>query len=339
MIDPVERNLVHKLRSENVFIGEPQMEAVGEYRTAATFPLFHTTYNDTPTGLSASGYLIEVARQANLALCHRFFDIPTTAGFLVASIDWRFASGTPFVVQDFEPFEVVTRVVGASRRQGRLAKLATRSRFVGRSGEFLSGGATFLIASRRLTTPRRADPTASVASVDPVRLADAQVSSPDNVFLGTPSHDLCDGPRRLCVLVRRDHPYFFEHQNSHVPGMMLLEAGKQAAVYSAQQRYSLLDGAYGDLNSGEIRFGRFATLDEPVFVVCECGSLAPVDQGFQVPMVVSFEQSNKRLGQIKASVAFLDEDEAIGQSAVIRHQLAMELTRTAVDIPMNGAFQ
>src|SRR6188768_384463 len=143
------RECVHKQNWANVFIAEPRATGVDAYETDSFFPTGHEFYNDCVSGLSASGYLIEVARQANLAICHRFLAVPLDAGFLVTSIDWRFCADTPFVVQGADGFVVRTSVVTTSRRKDALCRLTTRSSFYVDGRLFLEGGASFLISSRR----------------------------------------------------------------------------------------------------------------------------------------------------------------------------------------------
>ena len=60
----LERDWVHKRIDANVFIGEPARIGPEDFTTESFFPTNHQFYNDCVSGLSASGYLIEVARHA-----------------------------------------------------------------------------------------------------------------------------------------------------------------------------------------------------------------------------------------------------------------------------------
>lgn len=66
------------------------------------------------------------------------------------------------------------------------------------------------------------------------------------------------------------HGFFFEHPLDHVPGLMLVEAGRQLGTAVAHVAY---DVPIGDtvfiLNGMEVDFTSFAELDEPVFVNSE----------------------------------------------------------------------
>nr|VFJ98149.1 MAG: A-factor biosynthesis hotdog domain-containing protein [Candidatus Kentron sp. LFY] len=337
----VDRGLVHKSNPENVFIEEPSRIGAREFRALAHFPVHHGTYNDTPTGLSASGYLIEVARQKVIALSHKFFDIPLDAGFIISVIDWHFSRPTPFVVEHPGPFELFTSVRETAERGDGKMKCATRTRFVGRHGEFLTGESAFLTVSRNMTSRTKRSSDTPTIPVHPLTAEEVQVRSPHNVLIGLDPEDedvrvqdlrnvligLAPAEQReeaeitsFFMVVDRNHPYFFEHENTHVPGMMLLEAGKQAAVFSARRRYPALEGSYGDLRRGEIRFSRFADLKRPIRIACSCDSPAPAEEAFRTHVVVSFKQGKREIGRIEGDLSFVDAAEAVGRSALVGEQ-------------------
>jgi hypothetical protein len=62
------------------------------------------------------------------------------------------------------------------------------------------------------------------------------------------------------------HPYHFEHAQDHVPGMMLIEAGRQLAMAIAHLYYAVPNQAVFVLNEVSIAFSHFAELSAPVYV-------------------------------------------------------------------------
>jgi hypothetical protein len=62
------------------------------------------------------------------------------------------------------------------------------------------------------------------------------------------------------------HPYHFEHAQDHVPGMMLIEAGRQMAMAIAHLYYQVPLDVVFVLNEVSISFSRFAELGRPVFI-------------------------------------------------------------------------
>lgn len=334
----LDRDLVHKRLADNVFVEAHTRRGEREFTSHCVFVTAHGLYNDTPSGLSGSGYVVEVARQANIALCHEFFEVPLTAGFLVTAIDWRFTAAIPFVVEALEPFEVRTEIVDAVTRRGALAKISARSRLFDRKGsEFFAGEASFLITSRSLTKrAQHADGKQSLGT--PLTPASVQVFRSENVFISAPLHET-EAPDRHALIVDTAHPYFFEHENSHVPGMLLLEAAKQAAVFSGVRRFPIVGDCYGDLYRGEARFGRFAELLRPTTVSCVFGRLSESEEGFTAPVDIEFEQAGRELGYVRGAIAFMDQAEAVARSAIRRDQLDAALAAVTVDVPMNWAFQ
>lgn len=69
------------------------------------------------------------------------------------------------------------------------------------------------------------------------------------------------------LFIDKGHTFFFEHPLDHVPGLMLIEAGRQLGTAVAHVAY---DVPMGDtvfiLNGLEVDFTGFAELDQPVFV-------------------------------------------------------------------------
>jgi len=323
------RQWVHKRFDDNVFIGEPSADRDGSFRVNSAFPVHHELYSDSLSGLSASGYLIEVARQANLAISHRFFDVPLESNFLVTSIDWQFERAEPYVVTELEPYSVVTKVSDVLRRKGSVCKVATRSEFRLGGERFLSGGATFLISARHAGVPAEVEdgPISARPVVSP---SEAQVRHVANVLIGRAHGE------RVPLLVNPKHPYFFEHPNVHVPGMMLLEGGKQAAVYAALRAFSVLQGMYGDLQAGQIRFGRFADLKQTVWMTARFVALEETERGCRLPVEILFEQGGREIGRILGTLAFLDADEVVRTSAIIRQRIHDSGSRALKPQPAGG---
>jgi hypothetical protein len=324
----LERDWVHKRYAENVFIGGPERMADDEFATPALFPVDHPFYNDCVSGLSASGYLIEVARQVNLAISHRFFEVPLSAGFLVTAIDWSFNDDAPFVVADLADFSVLTHVERVVRRKGVVCKLETRTRFVQGEHEFLAGGAAFLISTRNLTEGGMESAELCRPARPGVAPGYAQVHGPASVLLEAPDATRSPGGR-LAMRVDTEHPYFFEHPNSHVPGMMLLEAAKQAAVYAAFEAFPVLSGMYGDLHSGEIRFGRFAEPGQTIWMGSTLAALEETRFGYSAAVEVCFEQGEREIGRVGGSLSFIDRREVDRSSAILRGRALPASARAA----------
>ncbi len=64
-----------------------------------------------------------------------------------------------------------------------------------------------------------------------------------------------------------DHPFFFEHPLDHYPGLMLVEAGRQAATALTHLFYDVPLNSVYILQGLSVDFTAFAELNEPVFVL------------------------------------------------------------------------
>ncbi|MEZ4320328.1 MAG: AfsA-related hotdog domain-containing protein [Myxococcota bacterium] len=63
-----------------------------------------------------------------------------------------------------------------------------------------------------------------------------------------------------------DHPFFFEHACDHVPGLALVEWGRQTGIAVAHRFYDVpLDGFAFVIRELSVTFTSFAELDGPVF--------------------------------------------------------------------------
>lgn len=93
---------------------------------------------------------------------------------------------------------------------------------------------------------------------------------PDNVAISRvaplselPHHFMCQ------LRVLQEHPYFFEHPNDHVPGLLLIEAARQFGVAVAHLHYGVpMDSAFV-LEGVQTRFSSYAELDAPTAIVGE----------------------------------------------------------------------
>lgn len=68
------------------------------------------------------------------------------------------------------------------------------------------------------------------------------------------------------ILIDDKHPYFFEHEYDHVPGMMIIEAGRQIGVAIAHLYYDVPHDKAFILNELNIRFSKYVEKDIPFFV-------------------------------------------------------------------------
>ena len=68
------------------------------------------------------------------------------------------------------------------------------------------------------------------------------------------------------VAINAKHPYFFEHEYDHVPGLMVIEAGRQIGTAIAHLFYNVSYDIVFILNEMNVRFFRYIDQKKPLFV-------------------------------------------------------------------------
>ncbi|MFD4876530.1 ScbA/BarX family gamma-butyrolactone biosynthesis protein [Streptomyces sp. NPDC058420] len=199
--------------------------------------------------------LVESIRQTGSLLAHAEHHVPLGHQFLMWDM---FFSATPAAFEtgsaptDIELHTVCRDIV----RRGRTIAGMRYEVTVRRDGTTVAtGGARFSCTSPkahqrlrggRPTTTGRGLPT-------PVDPAEVGHTSPRHVVLAPPE---TPGEARWELRVDTDDPIFFDHPVDHVPGMMLIEAARQAARAATRQPQALLIGL-------DSEFTRYAELDTP----------------------------------------------------------------------------
>lgn len=68
------------------------------------------------------------------------------------------------------------------------------------------------------------------------------------------------------VVLDNTHPFFFEHNYDHVPGLLMVEAGRQIGTAIAHMFYDVEFDVVFILNEMTIRFFLYTELSKPLFV-------------------------------------------------------------------------
>jgi hypothetical protein len=232
----VAREMVHRSSVAEVLLTDVRPDRRGGFEAAACWPRSHTTFPRDGSDLHSPLLLVETLRQLGIYLPLRYFGVRPTAHLLIS--DLHFA-----LMADREPpaghggTEVSCAVsVGEIRRGTDGAATGLRLDVVYRAGGVVfarSGGGARFLGARRYAALRGDRLTAG----RPVRPADDR---PEPAALGV-------ADRRDVVVARRAgalavdpadprHPFFFDHATDHIPGMVLLEAVRQATAEASGGR-------------------------------------------------------------------------------------------------------
>ncbi|MHA7170827.1 ScbA/BarX family gamma-butyrolactone biosynthesis protein [Arthrobacter bambusae] len=195
----------------------------------AQWPRWHVFYG-SPDGSPDSALMAETLRQAVIFLSH-LCGVPLTHKFLMPHMS---ISVEPAVLDPLVPAQVAVEldVKDMKLSGGQLSALTVSARFVV-DGTPIGEGA----AAARIVNPATYErfrgavpPVLPGAGEDLLACADVGHATQRNVMLGQSSR-----PSVWPLRVDPTHPIFFDHPLDHVPGMLLVEAARQA-VRAASSR-------------------------------------------------------------------------------------------------------
>jgi hypothetical protein len=256
----VPREFVHRRSVAEVLLTDWRADATASansFVVTAQWPRCHALF--VPAGGHQDPLLmVESIRQTGSLLAHAEYGVPFGHQFLMW--DMSFAATASAFEAGSAPTDVELHTVCRDivRRGSTIAGMRYEVS-VRRDGlTVASGSARFSCTSpaahRRLrhgrpTTTGRVLP----APVDP---AEVGHTNPDHVVLAAAT---VPGENRWELRVDTGHAVFFDHPVDHVPGMVLLEAARQAARSATRQPGALVLGL-------ESEFTRYAELDVPCWI-------------------------------------------------------------------------
>ncbi|MDP9904603.1 ScbA/BarX family gamma-butyrolactone biosynthesis protein [Arthrobacter bambusae] len=221
---PVDRKLVHRRSVSEVFLTGIEPAGDNSYKLSAQWPRWHVFYGSLSRGFD-SALVVETLRQLTVLIAHTQLDVPLGMRFLMSEM---FVSMAPNAVRDTSrPAEVTIQVRVSDVRQSRSAVT------------YFQTTATFLVDGIRIAGGRAGarivDPvvydrfrsgretTVETSRVAPVSPAMVGHGSAWNVVLGRNT-----GKSRWPLRVDVSNPVLFDHPLDHVPGVVLIEAVRQA---------------------------------------------------------------------------------------------------------------
>jgi 2-oxo-3-(phosphooxy)propyl 3-oxoalkanoate synthase len=274
----------------------------------AQLPRSHMLYNEVENGFHDLLAILEAGRQGTTIYGHGLLDAPLGTVFVM--------SGLRAETVDLEalrhgdaPAELVIDVLPGDVRRDRRGKargytLAGIGEIDGRRALEFRGEALLIPATlyERVRGVRGEEGGGGeAASPEPVEPALVGRRLRRNVVVGDAA---LDGEELRCTLVSdTTHPSFFDHPLDHVPGMMMLEAARQAALLHAGERG--WPPAEVVLDACEASFSQYAALSPPAS--CRVRTLedgageGPAPGGSEAParhLRTSFAQAGAEIGHV-----------------------------------------
>ncbi|WP_186526347.1 ScbA/BarX family gamma-butyrolactone biosynthesis protein [Leekyejoonella antrihumi] len=216
----VDRDLVHRARSAEVYITGYASTPGDRFTVWARWPLTHPLY--CPGGRYHPTLLLETMRQAVLTVCHGLLEVPYGTRFVMSRITADGLDRLPRVGPDPTQIRLdLARTPGPGKNRSEWQM----SIHVGDHTTLTGGGALVLLTSSQYARIRRgyADQVRAAAPSRPIQHQRVGREHPGDVCLaGQPGGG-------FGLHVDQDHPIFYDHPLDHVPGALLLEAALQRA--------------------------------------------------------------------------------------------------------------
>ncbi|GAB7105164.1 ScbA/BarX family gamma-butyrolactone biosynthesis protein [Streptomyces phaeofaciens JCM 4814] len=253
----VPRQLVHRAAVAETLLTGWRRTGADRFAVSVQWPRAHGLHVSPDWSAYDPLLVVETVRQAGTLIAHAEYEVPLDHQFVLQ----EFQVDTVAAQLDVGPLPAepeITLVFTDVRHRGRRLAGARYTAHVLRDGaRVASADVAFTSVGpsvyRRLRGGR--SPETVTALPVPPGLPPAAVDRvlPTDVVLAATGD-----PDRRRLRVDTAHPVFFDHPLDHVPGMLLLEAARQAA------RLRRPDGqvpvAYHAL------FHRYAELDEPIWI-------------------------------------------------------------------------
>ncbi|WEO99082.1 AfsA-related hotdog domain-containing protein [Streptomyces sp. FXJ1.172] len=241
----VPRSLAHRSQIGEVFVADSAQSSDDDFHLSFQVPRAHSLWSDRDPAHHDPFASAEAARQSIFVLLHRYVGVPVGAPFSLQRIALRVEDPQAYANDGTTPLQghLHFRV---AERQGRGSDVVSMvlsgvMEIAGRRAMTLSAVLAFMSQEDYdvFRAFQRAQKPVATAELTPARpLAPVLVGRElrRNVVIGSPGPDSTgpdDGTARYLLAADRSHPAFFDHEYDHVPGPLMVEGLRQAAVAAA----------------------------------------------------------------------------------------------------------
>lgn len=299
----VPRELAHRRAISEVFVADSAAVADDEFVAAIQLPRAHSLWHDHRHAFHDPMLAVEACRQATFVGAHRHLGVPVGTRGSLQSIAFQVENLDAYRDDRANPLEGIVRLRVADRRErgGMLATMTfdAELRIGGRVAMSIGGAIYFMSADdfAILRAHQRArKPLLATAPPPPPTIEPALVGrcDPRNIAIGdiapgTPT----TGEQRYPVVVDPGNPAFFDHAQDHLPGPLIVEVYRQAAIRTAGR-----DGALATPHALATRcratFADFGEYEGPT----ECAAvLAPATGTGRVTVKLALYQFGAELAE------------------------------------------
>ncbi|MFF3330935.1 ScbA/BarX family gamma-butyrolactone biosynthesis protein [Streptomyces sp. NPDC002888] len=267
MTATVPRQLVHRAAVAETYLTGWNRTGADRFAVSAQWPRAHGLHVSSDWSAYDPLLVVETVRQSGTLLMHTGYDVPLDHQFVLQ--EFQVDTFPAHLAVGPRPAELVVEIDFTEvRYRGTRPVSARYKASVLRAGALVAtadvaftcvGAAVF----RRLRGGRTPDTVQAVPVPPGLFAAAVDRVQPGDVVLAPG-----DRSDRWQLRVHTGHPVFFDHPLDHVPGMLLLEAARQAT------HLRISDGETPV--SYHATFHRFAELDQPAWIEVSGGNGAKV---------------------------------------------------------------
>ncbi|WP_409185670.1 ScbA/BarX family gamma-butyrolactone biosynthesis protein [Amycolatopsis sp. VS8301801F10] len=257
----IPRNLVHRAAVSEVFVTDLNIVGEGQFEVGAQWPRRHGFFGPRTPGSHDPLLYAETTRQASLLIAHRAYGVSLGNAFIS---DGKTSSITPEgLVTAGRPIDVVLRASTHDPVFRGKNLVGMRTEFGCFRDDELVGTAseTWRCVSPAVYRRLRGDHFAAtpfqaraLPTVEPVLVGRDR---PEDVLVADTA-----APGVWSLQFDPDHPALFDHSVDHVPGMVLLEGARQAALLTLGDPHAL------PLRS-DFEFSAYVEFDSECLLVAE----------------------------------------------------------------------
>jgi hypothetical protein len=297
----VPRGLAHRRAVAEVFVTDTVQAGTDEFLAAIQIPRAHCLWFDRKVSYHDPLSTVEAIRQALTVIGQQYLQLPAATPGSLQSLQFSVEDISAYLDTERSPLEGIVRL---------RPHISRGDKFFFREASFdanLTVGSALAMSMRCgvVTFPRgdyeelrrlgRTGLAADVPSIyDDIAPVDpAAVGRIDgrNVVVAR-CHET------LVLVVDQRHPSFFDHPYDHVPGPLLLEGCRQAAVLAACGS-GAIDSPIVALTGAALNFSGFAELDVPIELA------ADADEGIfgELEVAIAIRQFDRTIadGRIELS--------------------------------------
>ena len=300
----VPRALAHRRALAEVYVCDSAQVGDEEFVLALQVPRAHSLWFDRHGAHHDPFSVAEACRQGAFVVVHRYLRIPQGLPFSLQRVEFRVEDLGAYRDDGANPLEAICELrLDETHREGEtLVALSFRGDLtIGATPAMtMSGALVFLppddyevLRAHQRGRKSRAGAGAR-RPVPPVEPALVGRRDERNVVIAEPAEDHLSGELRFPVVVDETHPFFFDHEQDHLPGPLIVEAYRQSAIFAAR-RAGRIGSPVATVVGCRASFSDFAELDADT----ECAAIVRVGEGPRVCVDIALLQLGKRIAEAK----------------------------------------